>query len=104
MNSNSKSNALSGSDQERFTQSPPAWWKNPYCWLVLIGPISVIFAGIITVWIAVDGADPVIDANYYQKGLALSKGASPDSPALLPARQARNHAATGGSPSGVSGN
>jgi uncharacterized protein len=76
-----------------------AWWKNPYCWLILVGPLTVIVAGLVTVWIAVKGADPVIDANYYQKGLALSRGASPDSAALAPARQARNHAATGGAAS-----
>jgi uncharacterized protein len=102
MSSKSKSHGLSVGEQERLVQKPPAWWKNPYCWLILIGPITVVFAGLATVWIAVDGADPVID-NYYQKGLALSKGTSIESPELLPARQARNHAATGGTPNGVSG-
>jgi uncharacterized protein len=103
MSSQYKPNSGTVASQQGLAQKPPAWWKNPYCWLVLIGPITVIFAGLITVWIAVDGADPVIDANYYQKGLALSKGASPDTSALLPARQARNHAATGGTPSGILG-
>lgn len=76
----------------------PIWWRNPYCWLVLVGPIVVVFAGLATVWIAVVNADTLVDRNYYQKGLALSKGTDADSAALQPARAARNHAATGGAP------
>ena len=76
----------------------PTWWRNPYCWLVLVGPIVVVFAGLATVWIAMVNADTLVDRNYYQKGLALSKGAGADSIALQPARAARNHAATGGAP------
>jgi uncharacterized protein len=76
----------------------PKWWRNPYCWLILIGPITVIFAGLVTMWIAISGADTLVDQNYYQKGIALSnkEGQTPES--LLPARQARNHAATVGMP------
>jgi uncharacterized protein len=79
----------------------PKWWRNPYCWLILVGPISVIFAGLITMYIAVAGADMLVDQNYYQKGIALSnkEGQTPES--LLPAKQARNHAATVGIPSAV---
>jgi uncharacterized protein len=74
----------------------PKWWRNPYCWLILVGPITVIFAGFITMYIAIVGADTLVDENYYQKGIALSnkEGQTPES--LLPAKQARNHAATVG--------
>lgn len=99
MRSQTKAIAQPTENEFRHAQITSAWWRNPYCWLVIAGPITVILAGLITVWIAIESADPVIDANYYQKGLALSKGASLDSTALVPARQARNHAATGGAPS-----
>jgi uncharacterized protein len=72
------------------------WWRNAWCWLVLAGPVTVVFAGLTTYWIASSGADTLVDRDYYQKGLALGKGASESSGALAPARQARNHAATGG--------
>lgn len=72
------------------------WWRNAWCWLVLVGPVTVIFAGFATYWIASSGADTLVDRDYYQKGLALSKGTGESSGALAPARQARNHAATGG--------
>ncbi len=95
---------------EKLTPSPikaldegrtAQWWRNPYCWLILVGPITVVIAGILTAWIAIDGADPLVDANYYQKGIALSKGVTDTPGSLLPAKQARNHAATGGSPAGL---
>jgi uncharacterized protein len=79
----------------------PIWWRNPYCWLVFAGPVTVVIAGLITLWIAVSGADTLVDQNYYLKGLALSKGADVNSSALQPARVARNHAATGGAPRAV---
>ncbi len=74
------------------------WWCNPYCWLILAGPLTVIVAGFITLWIAVSGADKLVDENYYQKGMALSQKSAGDPASLLPAKQARNHAATGGAP------
>lgn len=77
------------------------WWRNPYCWLILVGPITVVIAGILTAWIAIAGADPLVDENYYQKGIALSKGVTGAPESLLPAKQARNHAATGGSSAGL---
>jgi uncharacterized protein len=72
----------------------PRWWRNPYCWLILIGPITVIVAGLLTMWIAISGADTLVDQNYYQKGIALSNRAGQTPESLLPAKQARNHAAT----------
>ncbi len=95
--------------REKLTQPPikaleegqvAQWWRNPYCWLILVGPITVVIAGIITAWIAIDGADPLVDKNYYQKGIELSKGVADTPGSLLPAKQARNHAATGGLPAG----
>lgn len=93
-------NKLLNSSIEISKEHKPAqWWRNPYCWLILSGPMIVIVAGLLTMWIAMTGADPLVDQNYYQKGIALSKGDRQSPGALLPAKQARNHAATGGSPS-----
>jgi uncharacterized protein len=82
----------------RVLSDSPTWYRNPYCWLVLAGPIAVVIAGLITLWIAVSGADTLVDQNYYQKGLALSNGVAINPSSLQPARAARNHAATGGTP------
>ena len=73
-----------------------AWWKFWHVWMVLAGPAIVVVASFVTYYLAASGKDPLIEENYYRKGVEVSKtlAASPDS--LVPATQARNHAATGG--------
>lgn len=81
------------------------WWKYGHVWLVLAGPAIVVVAGITTAWIAMRDPDPVIDADYYRRGIEINKTlestAGPASTAtpeaarsLSPALAARNHAAT----------
>lgn len=75
------------------------WWRHPWLWLVMIGPIIVVVAGFATWAIAWQGADKLVSVDYYQKGLALPKeGPAAGQAPMLPAGQARNHAATGGDP------
>jgi hypothetical protein len=75
------------------------WWRNPWLWLVMIGPAVVVVAGFATWAIAWHGADKLVSVDYYQKGLALPKeGSASHHAPMLPAGQARNHAATGGAP------
>lgn len=50
----------------------PGWWTFGHVWLVLAGPVLVVLASFITMYIAYTRVDPVVDENYYQKGLALS--------------------------------
>jgi uncharacterized protein len=75
------------------------WWREPWLWLVIVGPAVVVVAGIATYVIAARGADALVTPDYYRKGLELPKegDARPSAP-MLPAGQARNHAATGGVP------
>lgn len=49
------------------------WWKYGHVWMVLAGPAIVVVAGIVTAMIAMDGADPVVDPNYYQEGLKINQ-------------------------------
>lgn len=59
------------------------WWRVRMVWLVLAGPAIVVVAALLTVVIAVRGADPVIAHD--DGGQFAEK----------PAVQGRNHAATG---------
>lgn len=76
-------------------QAPQPWWKFGHVWMVFGGPAVVVVASFVTLYLAVTRPDPVLDENYYQKGLEINKtlGGSPSSTA--PAMAARNHAATG---------
>lgn len=71
-----------------------AWWNFGYVWLILSGPLLVILASVITLYIAMQNPDPVID-HYYQKGMQINKNLSAQRDEMAPAIQARNNAATG---------
>ena len=60
-------------------------------WLVLAGPLVVVVASFITMYIAYTRVDPVVDENYYQKGLALS-----------PSVQSRDHVEAAHAPASLS--
>lgn len=69
-----------------------AWWRFPMVWMVWGGPAVVVVASFVTLWLVLRTPDPVVDEDYYQKGLALSVHRSDRN--LLPAETGRNHAAT----------
>jgi hypothetical protein len=77
------------------TTTTGPWWKYGLVWLVIAGPAAVVVAGIVTAVIAVRGADPVVEADYYRRGMEINKAlAAAQERATLPAVQGRNHAAT----------
>lgn len=77
------------------TKDGQPWWKFGHVWLVVAGPVIVVVASFITLYLAVTRPDPVLDENYYQKGVEINKSMVDDPKSLAPAMKARNHAATG---------
>lgn len=49
------------------------WYKQRWPWLLMIGPIVVIIAGVITVWLAVVSNDGLVTDDYYKQGLAVNQ-------------------------------
>jgi uncharacterized protein len=78
--------------------SKPAWWRFGHVWLVISGPAIVVVASFITLYLAVKGMDPVLDEDYYRKGVEINKTLADNPSSLAPAVQARNHAQTGVKP------
>lgn len=70
------------------------WWNFGYVWLVISGPLVVVMASFITLFLAINRPDPVID-DYYRKGMEINKTLNAPRDDMAPALQARNHAATG---------
>jgi hypothetical protein len=70
------------------------WWCYGYFWLVIGGPLVVVIASFITLYLAITRPDAVID-DYYRKGIEINKTLSNERDGMAPAMQARNHAATG---------
>ena len=73
----------------------PAWWRFGHVWLLNAGPALVIVAGLVTAWIAISHPDPVLSEDAYRQGMELNKTLRQEADrSLMPAQQARNHAAT----------
>lgn len=71
------------------------WWQYGQVWLIIAGPLLVVIASFITIYLAITRPDPVIDDDYYRKGIEINKTLNEQRDDLAPAVQARNHAATG---------
>lgn len=74
--------------------APAPWWKFGYVWLVIAGPCAVVVAGFVTAWLAMSSPDPVLANAPDRRGAGIAQVPARD-PAMLPALQGRNHAATG---------
>lgn len=73
------------------------WFREPMMWLVVGGPLVVVVASLITVWIAVRHADTVLPREAAPARVAEPlERLTPEErlqaeKALLPANQGRNH-------------
>lgn len=45
------------------------WYREPWPWLLMLGPFVVVVAGIVTAWLAVSTSDGLVTEDYYKKGL-----------------------------------
>lgn len=77
------------------SQTPAPWWKFGHVWLVVAGPVIVVVASFITLYLALRFPDPVISEDYYRQGLEINKTLTNPAASLAPAVQGRNHAQTG---------
>ena len=49
------------------------WYREPWPWLLMAGPASVVIAGFFTAWLAVIHEDGLVADDYYKQGLAINK-------------------------------
>lgn len=72
------------------------WWKEPYVWMVIAGPLSAVFACLVTAFYILQGPDAVVPEASYPEGAKISKQVKTAAPPMQPAAIGRNHSATGG--------
>ncbi|NDZ18450.1 nitrogen fixation protein FixH [Variovorax sp. WS11] len=60
--------------------------------MVMAGPAVVVVASFVTLWLALRTPDPVVEADYYRRGIEINKALADKK--LMPALAGRNHAAT----------
>ena len=77
------------------TKPSPPWWKFGHVWLVISGPVMVVVAGFVTLYLAFSRPDHLVSQDYYQKGVEINRTLQGNAASLAPAVQGRNHAATG---------
>ncbi len=71
------------------------WWRFGHVWMIIAGPAIVVVAGFVTLWLAISQPDPVIEEDYYQRGLKINETLREQSGRnMMPAMKGRNHAAT----------
>ncbi|MDP2792871.1 MAG: FixH family protein [Sulfurisoma sp.] len=49
------------------------WYREPWPWLLMIGPFVVVVAGLVTAWLAVSTSDGLVTDDYYKKGLKVDQ-------------------------------
>ena len=49
------------------------WYREPWPWLLMIGPFVVVVAAIYTAWLAISTSDGLVADDYYKQGLSVNK-------------------------------
>jgi hypothetical protein len=73
---------------------PQSWWKFGHVWLVIAGPVIVVIASFVTLWLAISRPDPVVEEDDYRKEIEINQTLAQPEKSLAPALKGRNHAAT----------
>jgi hypothetical protein len=53
-------------------QSQP-WYREPWPWLLMLGPVIVVVAGVNMMVLAFRGADGLVADDYYKQGLGINR-------------------------------
>jgi hypothetical protein len=77
------------------TQTAPTWWKEPYVWMVISGPMSAVVACLITAVYILKGPDALVADDQFVQGRHIAQALKSAAPPMQPAHTARNHSATG---------
>lgn len=49
------------------------WYREPWPWILMAGPATVVVAGFVTAWLAVRSDDGLVMDDYYKEGMAINK-------------------------------
>jgi hypothetical protein len=51
----------------------PPWYAQRWPWLLMLGPATVVIAGVFTTWLAVTRPDALVVGDYYKQGQAINQ-------------------------------
>lgn len=49
------------------------WYREPWPWLIMAGPLVVVIASMVTLWLAVKSDDGLVAPDYYKRGLLVNQ-------------------------------
>ena len=58
---------------ELHARSATPWYREPWPWLLMLGPAVVIVAGFVTLILALQSNDGLVADDYYKQGLAINR-------------------------------
>jgi hypothetical protein len=58
--------------QERTMHAPNPWYREPWTWVLIAGPALAVVGSLASAYIAIQGADPIVEDDYYQRGLHIN--------------------------------
>ena len=64
------------------------WYREPWPWLLMLGPAIVVVAGLYTAILAVRSDDGLVATDYYRQGLEINKKLSREAIAPVQLRSA----------------
>lgn len=62
----------------RFKPQDRPWYREPWVWFLAAGPLTVIVAGFVTLWLALASDDGLVADDYYKQGLAINQALGRD--------------------------
>jgi uncharacterized protein len=54
-------------------QNSKPWYREPWPWFLMSGPIIVIIAALVSAWIAIRSSDGLVTEDYYKQGLVAGE-------------------------------
>ena len=58
---------------DKLEKNTDPWYRHRWPWLLMAGPVTVLIAGFITMWISFTGADALVVDDYYKQGKAINQ-------------------------------
>ncbi|MBL8449136.1 MAG: hypothetical protein E6Q99_06975 [Elusimicrobia bacterium] len=49
------------------------WYRERWPWILMAGPLAVVIAGAVTLWLAVRSFDGLVEDDYYKQGLEVNR-------------------------------
>ena len=49
------------------------WYKEPWPWILMAGPGTVVVAGFVTLWLAIVSNDGLVTDDYYKQGMTINQ-------------------------------